>query len=73
MGKSLSIPVLAEGIETAEQLETLRREGWDEAQGFLLGYPAPMSASASIHTILRAEDECGPMDDGLGNIAVQPI
>jgi diguanylate cyclase (GGDEF)-like protein len=42
LGKSLSIPVLAEGIETREQFETLRREGCDEAQGFLLGRPEPM-------------------------------
>ncbi len=39
LGKSLSIPVLAEGIETEQQLAVLRREGCDEAQGFLLGYP----------------------------------
>ncbi len=41
LGKSLSIPVLAEGIETDGQLRILRREGCDEAQGFLLGYPEP--------------------------------
>lgn len=39
LGKSLSIPILAEGIETSEQLDVLRREGCDEAQGFLLGRP----------------------------------
>jgi diguanylate cyclase (GGDEF)-like protein len=43
LGKSLSIPVLAEGVETNEQLEILLREGCDEIQGFLIGYP---SASA---------------------------
>ncbi|SMF64265.1 putative bifunctional diguanylate cyclase/phosphodiesterase [Allosphingosinicella indica] len=41
LGKSLSIPVLAEGIETHEQLAVLLREGCDEAQGYLLGYPEP--------------------------------
>jgi diguanylate cyclase (GGDEF)-like protein len=40
LGKSLSIPVLAEGVETREQLEILLREGCDEIQGFLIGYPA---------------------------------
>ena len=39
LGKSLSIPILAEGIETHEQLDVLRREGCDEAQGFLIGRP----------------------------------
>ena len=42
LGKSLSIPVLAEGIETDRQLQVLRREGCDEAQGFLLGYPCAL-------------------------------
>lgn len=41
LGKSLSIPVLAEGIETDDQLSALQREGCDEAQGFLLGRPMP--------------------------------
>ena len=40
LGKSLSIPVLAEGIETDQQLAVLVEEGCDEAQGFLLGRPA---------------------------------
>jgi len=47
LGKSLSIPVLAEGIETEQQLDVLRREGCDEAQGFLLGYPQ-LQTSANL-------------------------
>lgn len=42
LGKSLSIPVLAEGIETARQRAVLQNEGCDEAQGFLLGRPVPL-------------------------------
>lgn len=42
LGKSLEICVLAEGVETSEQLELLRREGCDEAQGYFLGRPAPV-------------------------------
>jgi EAL domain-containing protein (putative c-di-GMP-specific phosphodiesterase class I) len=45
LGKSLAIPVLAEGIETEQQLFVLQREGCDEAQGFLLGYPEPLPLS----------------------------
>ena len=41
LGKSLEVPILAEGVETDNQLELLRREGCDEAQGFLLGRPGP--------------------------------
>lgn len=39
LGRSLSVPVLAEGVETPEQLDVLRLEGCTEAQGFLLGRP----------------------------------
>ena len=41
LGKSLNVPILAEGVETKDQLEILRREGCDEAQGYLLGRPGP--------------------------------
>ncbi len=43
LGKSLGVPVLAEGIETEEQLQLLRAESCDEAQGYLLGRPIPSS------------------------------
>lgn len=41
MGRSLNIKVLAEGVETIEQLEFLRRQGCDEVQGFLFSKPVP--------------------------------
>jgi len=41
LGKSLGFTLVAEGIETAEQLDVLRTIGCDEGQGFLLGRPAP--------------------------------
>ena len=42
MGKSLHKRVVAEGIETAEQLAFLRRQGCPEGQGYYLA--RPMSA-----------------------------
>ncbi|MDQ0470393.1 putative bifunctional diguanylate cyclase/phosphodiesterase [Labrys wisconsinensis] len=42
LGKSLDIPVLAEGVETDDQLSILRAERCDEAQGFFLGHPKPV-------------------------------
>jgi len=42
MGRSLNMEIIAEGVETYEQLAFLREEGCDEMQGYLIG--APMSA-----------------------------
>jgi diguanylate cyclase (GGDEF)-like protein/PAS domain S-box-containing protein len=41
LGQGLRIPVLAEGVETMDQLQILRQEGCHEAQGYLLGRPMP--------------------------------
>jgi diguanylate cyclase (GGDEF)-like protein/PAS domain S-box-containing protein len=43
LGRSLEVPVLAEGVETEDQLALLHVEGCDEAQGYLLGRPKPQS------------------------------
>ena len=43
LSKSLGIATLAEGIETAEQLERVGAEGCTEAQGFYVGRPMPAS------------------------------
>lgn len=40
MGKSLRLRVVAEGVETREQLAFLRKQGCPEGQGFYLGHPA---------------------------------
>jgi diguanylate cyclase (GGDEF)-like protein/PAS domain S-box-containing protein len=41
MAHGMKLKVVAEGVETAEQLEFLRREGCDEAQGYYLARPMP--------------------------------
>ncbi|QIG47091.1 EAL domain-containing protein [Nordella sp. HKS 07] len=43
LGRSLEIPVLAEGIETKAHLDFLKDEGCDEAQGYFLGRPMPQA------------------------------
>ena len=44
MAHSLNMMVIAEGVETTDQLEFLHHNGCDEIQGYLLG--RPMSANA---------------------------
>jgi diguanylate cyclase (GGDEF)-like protein/PAS domain S-box-containing protein len=41
MGRSLKQRVVAEGVETSEQLAFLRSQKCDEAQGFLFSHPLP--------------------------------
>jgi EAL domain-containing protein (putative c-di-GMP-specific phosphodiesterase class I)/DNA-binding NarL/FixJ family response regulator len=41
LGRELGATVVAEGIETAEELEAVRKLGVDVAQGYFLGRPAP--------------------------------
>jgi len=41
LGHSLNLQIIAEGVEEAEQVEFLRREGCDLLQGYLYGRPMP--------------------------------
>lgn len=50
LASEMGIEVLAEGIETPEQLETVRNLGFHQAQGFYLARPAE---PASIDRLLR--------------------
>jgi diguanylate cyclase (GGDEF)-like protein/PAS domain S-box-containing protein len=47
LGKSLEIPVLAEGIETEAQMTVLTQEGCDLFQGYYFGRPAMLSEALS--------------------------
>ncbi|MEA3000795.1 MAG: hypothetical protein QOK17_2628 [Sphingomonadales bacterium] len=42
LGRGLGMPVVAEGVETNEQLEALRAEGCDQVQGYLISRPGPI-------------------------------
>jgi diguanylate cyclase (GGDEF)-like protein len=60
MGSGLGIVTTAEGVETAEQLELLQREGCTEVQGYLLSQPLP---ALEVMNLLRT------MNSGLKKIA----
>jgi diguanylate cyclase (GGDEF)-like protein len=42
LGASLGIATTAEGVETAEQLQRVRKEGYTEIQGYFLSPPVPL-------------------------------
>ena len=44
LGRGLGLPVLAEGVETAAELQFLQEEFCDEVQGYLLGRPAAIGS-----------------------------
>ena len=46
LSRRLGILTTAEGVETAEQLKRVRKEGCDTAQGFLIGRPSPAAELA---------------------------
>jgi EAL domain-containing protein (putative c-di-GMP-specific phosphodiesterase class I) len=50
LGHGLKLRVLAEGVETAEQLDMLRQMACDEYQGYLFSCPVP---SAAVPSLLR--------------------
>jgi diguanylate cyclase (GGDEF)-like protein len=43
LAHGLGIRVIAEGVETAGQMEMLRKEGCDEVQGYLISHPQPVA------------------------------
>lgn len=48
LGKSLGLPVTAEGVESEDSAQALRSLGCEQAQGFLFGVPLPAAATATL-------------------------
>ena len=48
IGQALGIVIVAEGVETPEQLARLRQFGSDEVQGYLISRPMPASALSPL-------------------------
>jgi diguanylate cyclase (GGDEF)-like protein/PAS domain S-box-containing protein len=48
LGHGLDVSLVAEGVETQEQLGFLAEEGCDAVQGYLIGKPAPIAQYATL-------------------------
>ncbi len=48
LGRALGMGVVAEGVETREQFDLLRREGCGQIQGYLISRPKPIGAVDGI-------------------------
>jgi len=60
MARDRSLRVVAEGVETAEVLQTVRNLGCDEAQGFYIARPVPADRAGKV----LAEGWRGPSRSG---------
>ena len=56
MAHGLGLRVVAEGVETSTQLDTLREVGCDEAQGYLLSRPVPAEELGEVIGKFRNTD-----------------
>ena len=57
MGRNLKLKVIAEGVETAEQLAFLKQEGCDEMQGYYFSRPIP--ADKFTNLLISAYEDNG--------------
>jgi EAL domain-containing protein (putative c-di-GMP-specific phosphodiesterase class I) len=64
LGRALRLPVLAEGVETADELAFLQSELCDEAQGYLLGRPGDIAGFRQLtHDVDAAPEDPGTAPD----------
>jgi EAL domain-containing protein (putative c-di-GMP-specific phosphodiesterase class I) len=57
LARNINVRVIAEGVETAEQLALLQSLRCDMAQGYFLGRPMPIEAVATHRVPLQARNE----------------
>jgi diguanylate cyclase (GGDEF)-like protein/PAS domain S-box-containing protein len=55
IGERLGMGVVAEGVETLEQLDIVRREGCTEVQGFLFSKPLPPAEAHEFMVVRRSK------------------
>jgi len=53
LGDSLGVSTMAEGIETAEQLERVQKDGCSSVQGYLFSKPVPANELEALISSLK--------------------
>jgi len=61
LGKGLGLPVIAEGVETNDELRFLQEESCDEVQGYLLGRPAAIGSFRQYTHMDSSLPQAAPM------------
>lgn len=60
LGHSLGMTIVAEGVETSQQLATVRDQGCAKVQGYLFSRPCPASEVAALIRTLRVPGQNEP-------------
>ncbi|TPI59760.1 EAL domain-containing protein [Mesorhizobium sp. B3-1-7] len=68
LGRGLGLPVLAEGVETLDELRFLDAEDCDIGQGYYLGRPGPIEAFGELTGVSAADDGVKPAGRSGGSI-----
>lgn len=64
LGRRMNIDVIAEGVESVEQVEYLRQRGITEAQGYVFAPPIPASSYlALVEAMERPQHAAGPKQE----------
>jgi EAL domain-containing protein (putative c-di-GMP-specific phosphodiesterase class I) len=56
LGRNLGLKVVAEGVETAEQMQFLREHGCDEVQGYFFSRPISMQQFENLLRMAHVPD-----------------
>jgi predicted signal transduction protein with EAL and GGDEF domain len=71
LGHSFGLQVVAEGVETGDQLELLREMGCDQTQGFIWRRPAG-DADVSDWIVTLINEQAQPHAGGVSGVVVHP-